>query len=294
MDKTYIMKQIFINKNKEPRPGWMIVVGILLVFIGQLVAGMLVPNMDVEPSIQIKLLVTGIYSLITIGGGILLFKILYKKSLGYVGLVRDSWLKWTVYGLALGITSIGVIFLTLMFFGQIHVFEVNTNKLFSIGLLVELISISFTAFSEEYIFRGFIMTALKSTRNKWIVFCTSPFIFSLIHLLNPGVTLLSFVNTLLGGLLFSYMFVKAGTLWFPVGFHIAWNFMQGDILGMNVSGNVQASVVSSQMGKKWLLTGGNYGPEGGILVTIVLLLGFVFVRCFVNPTNKGWLLKSYE
>ncbi|MDO5294068.1 MAG: hypothetical protein Q4F05_15110 [bacterium] len=55
--------------------------------------------MNTEVSIKMKLLVTGIYSIITIGGGIILFKIVYKKPLSELGLIRKYWLRYTVFGL---------------------------------------------------------------------------------------------------------------------------------------------------------------------------------------------------
>lgn len=276
------MIRVLKNKYDEPRSGWMIAAAILLIIMGQFVVGIFVPDLNTEPTVPVKLFVTGIYSLITIGGGIFLFKIIYKQPLNHIGLIREGLMKWMLYGLSLGTLLIGMVFVILLLCGQMEVLGINTNKFFSVGLLVEIISLSFTAFSEEYLLRGFIMTALKTTRNKWIIFYTSAFIFSLIHLFNPGVTILSYVNTLLAGLLLSYMFLQTGSLWLPTGFHIAWNYLQGDILGMNVSGNTQVGVITTTMGNMNLLTGGGYGVEGGILATIVLILGFVCVRCFIK------------
>jgi hypothetical protein len=81
------------------------------------------------------------------------------------------------------------------------------------------------------------------------------------------------------------MFIKSGALWLPTGFHIAWNFLQGDVFGMNVSGNEQAAIFSTKMGDNWILTGGSYGLEGGVLVTAVLLLGFMYVRFLVKTPD---------
>lgn len=51
----------------------------------------------------------------------------------------------------------------------------------------------------------------------------------LLTILGLGVGLLSLFNTFLAGMLFAYMFIKSGKLWLSSGFHIAWNYFQGDI-----------------------------------------------------------------
>ena len=79
---------------------------------------------------------------------------------------------------------------------------------------------------------------------------------------------------------------QAGKLWLPTGYHLAWNFLQGDVFGMNVSGRAQLSAFSTAMGTSELLTGGGAGPEGGLLVTFVRLLGALYVRYVIKTPNE--------
>ncbi len=283
------MRKLFKNGYGETRSGWVVIVAILLITVA---LGIGESFADYN-GLLAKLVGTGLYNLIIIGGGILLFKLIYKRSLCEVGLVRDRWLRWIFYGFLIGTISIVLIFGILLLCGQVHVLGTDVHRLLSISFLIEFISLCITVFSEEFIARGIIMTALKTTRKQWVVYWTSAVIFSSFHLMNPGVTILSYVNTLFAGLLFSYMFIKSGALWLPTGFHIAWNFIQGDIFGMNVSGNEQTAVFITNMGDNSILTGGSYGIEGGVLVTAVLLLGFLFVRLFVKtPDNPIWTIDS--
>jgi len=111
--------------------------------------------------------------------------------------------------------------------------------------------------------------------------------------MNPGITILSVTNTFIVGILFAYMFVKSGKLWMPAGFHIAWNFVQGDILGMTVSGNKQTSVFQTTLGSNEFLTGGTYGPEGGAFVTFSLILSLLYIHfVFKTPKHPEWTLDS--
>ena len=72
-----------------------------------------------------------------------------------------------------------------------------------------------------------------------------------------------------------------------------WNFLQGDIFGLTVSGREAYAVVTTQMAGSNLLAGGSYGVEGGLFVTAVLLLAFVYAKFCIKPTGKAfWTMNS--
>ena len=69
--------------------------------------------------------------------------------------------------------------------------------------------------------------------------------------------------------------------------------MNGTILGFNVSGNEQASVIVTQLGNNQLLLGGSYGPEGGLMVTAILLICFFYVRFSIKITSQDiWTMEN--
>ena len=284
--------RVFKNKYGELRSSWTLAAILLLVIVAQGVGSSLVSESGVDESIVLIIAVTLIYGLIAIGGGMLLFKLLYRRSWRQVGLIPEGLAADLLSGIGLGTVSMGLIFGILLCTGQAET-SFNMAKLLSAVFFINLLSVGITAFSEEFLARGFMMTALKTTRKKWIILCGSSILFSLVHLLNPWVTALSLINTFLAGLLFAYMFVKSGKLWLPTGYHLAWNFFQGDVFGMNVSGQAQLSVFTTTMEASNLLTGGNTGPEGGLLVTFVLLLSALYVRYFIKtPKQQHWMMDS--
>lgn len=284
---------VFKNRYGELRSGWSVAALLLLTILGLGVGSSMVPEDGGNTTIAIKVAVTLVYGLITIGGAIILFKMIYKRRLCQMGFISKGWLTGLLYGFVLGSVSIGLIFAILIFTGQAKIAGVDKDKLLSFTMIIELFSVGMTAFSEEVLMRGYLMTALKPTRNKCIIFLAPSILFSLFHLMNPGITLLSLLNTFLAGMLFAYMFIKSGKLWLSSGFHIAWNFLQGDIFGMSVSGNSQAAIFETKLGTNELLTGGNYGPEGGLLVTCVLLLGFLYLRLIIKrPNYPIWTMGS--
>jgi membrane protease YdiL (CAAX protease family) len=290
--------RLFKNKYSEVRSGWAILLAIVLILAGQLTAGALTaalsPGDPDAAGAGLKIAVTLLYGCITVIGGLLLFRLLYGQSPRKIGLSGERWLTEALHGFAMGVASMGLVFAALLASGQAGVRGIDYSKLFSFTLVVEFCSLCVFAFSEELLTRGFMMTALKTTRNKYVVFFLPAALFSLMHFMNPGVTIISFANTFLVGILFAYMFVRTGKLWLPSGFHIAWNFLLGDVLGMNVSGLEAYAVVNTQItGTNQLLTGGSYGPEGGLIVTVILALGIVYTRFLIKRAiTPPWTFDS--
>ena len=99
--------------------------------------------------------------------------------------------------------------------------------------------------------------------------------FSILHLLNPNPSLASSLGIFLAGLFLAYACLASGQLWLPIGLHLGWNFFEGPIFGFSVSGlDLQTSVFFdlAEAGPDWA-TGGLFGPEGGVVVTLVLVGG---------------------
>ena len=96
---------------------------------------------------------------------------------------------------------------------------------------------------------------------------------------NAGVTFLSVLNIILDGVLAGLLFIYTDSIWLVVAQHGTWNYVQGNLLGFQVSGTgADASIFSFTMGSgpDWL-TGGAFGAEGSIITTLVLLLSLVIV-----------------
>ncbi|MCL1955213.1 MAG: CPBP family intramembrane metalloprotease, partial [Brevinematales bacterium] len=226
-------------------------------------------------------------------GGLLLIKLFYNCSFKQIGIIKDNWLFEMIHGILIGTVASGLLFAISILINAIKVISYDIKYLFSLIMISEIFNIGIFAFVEEYLTRGCFMTALKTTRKKVIILFTSAILFSLLHIFNKGVTLLSTVNTFLAGILFSYMFIKSGKLWLPAGFHFAWNFLHGSILGFIVSGYKHKSVIVIQLGNNPLLLGGSYGPEGGILVTALLLLCLLYVKFAIKTTNQSiWTMEN--
>jgi hypothetical protein len=102
-------------------------------------------------------------------------------------------------------------------------------------------------------------------------------LFAFLHAGNPNVTLLGLVNTALWGVLLGYAFYRSGDLWLPIGLHVGWNWML-PLLGTNLSGfkmNVTGYAMHWNVAPLW--SGGDYGPEGSLSTSLVVLLLFLWL-----------------
>ena len=100
----------------------------------------------------------------------------------------------------------------------------------------------------------------------------SAILFGLFHALNPNLTGLAMLNLILAGVALGLGYWATGSLWLPMAYHLSWNFVQGSILGLPVSGmRYGGLIISVDLGKAPLLTGHTFGPEGGLLATAMLL-----------------------
>jgi membrane protease YdiL (CAAX protease family) len=129
------------------------------------------------------------------------------------------------------------------------------------------------AMGEEVLFRGYAYQTLVQAVTVLPATLMMASVFALAHLQNPHVTAISVANVALAGLLFSVAYVKTRSLWLPFGIHFAWNFSQTTLFGLPTSGIANPSwmlIGTASTGAEWI-TGGEFGPEGGILATIALV-----------------------
>lgn len=192
------------------------------------------------------------------------------------------------YGLFLGAASITIIFLLLLATGNIAMVNSFGAPAFSTYTAAFLIMYILVGLSEEMFFRGYVMSTMLNRGNpKWAVYLVSAVVFSLAHGLNPNVSWLGLLNIVFVGLLFAYMFLETDSLWLTIGYHMTWNYFQGNVFGFAVSGTTPNGIYNVSIeGGNACLTGGAFGLEGGLAATLLILLGFVATRIYVRTTNK--------
>jgi len=147
-----------------------------------------------------------------------------------------------------------------------------------------LFSLWFAAAGEELIFRGYAFQLLVEKMGPFATVLPAGVIFGLAHGTNPHASLLGVANTMLWGILLGYAFVRSHDLWLPIGLHFGWNAVL-PLFGVNLSG---LTIEVTRYFYRWdllpLWSGGDYGPEGGLLTTIfALALLYMLHRAPVRP-----------
>jgi membrane protease YdiL (CAAX protease family) len=134
--------------------------------------------------------------------------------------------------------------------------------------------------AEEIQCRGYLLPVLGARGGLWIGILGSSLIFAFQHALNPSLSVLAMINLMLAGIFFALYALVEGGLWGVFGFHTAWNWTQGSLLGLEVSGDqmIAAHPIFDlvETGPDWF-TGGAFGPEGGLAVTLILAASIAFL-----------------
>lgn len=185
-----------------------------------------------------------------------------------------------VIGLLLGAITVSIVFFLLVLTGNATV--VSWQPYLTISALKYLIVFIFVGISEELFYRGFIVTSLRTFNSKPFVIIISSIIFSLVHIFNNEFNLMSFLNIILIGVVFAYMFIELKSLWMPIGFHILWNYFQGNVYGFNVSGLTVPSIFTTEYKINNLFNGGDFGPEAGLFTTLITLFAMLFLKWYLT------------
>ena len=206
-------------------------------------------------------------------------KVIEKNALSSLGFVKRNWLKYLGWGIMFSLVQMGVIALVYQVSG-IGSFELNELSLEPILFILGLFPFwLLQGGTEEVATRGWLLTRIAARTNLPLAIAISSSLFGILHMGNAGVTFLSVLNIILDGVLAGLLFIYTDSIWLVVAQHGTWNYVQGNLLGFQVSGTgADASIFSFTMGSgpDWL-TGGTFGAEGSIITTIVLLLSLVIV-----------------
>ncbi|MBI5963716.1 MAG: CPBP family intramembrane metalloprotease [Chloroflexi bacterium] len=145
---------------------------------------------------------------------------------------------------------------------------------------------------EEILFRGVLFRILEESLGTWPALATSALIFGLLHLANPNATLWGGIAIAIeAGIMLAAAYMYTRRLWLPIGIHFAWNFTQGAIFGVAVSGNEAKGLLQSNLSGPVLLSGGDFGAEASIFaVVICLAAGIYFLQ---KSSQQGEFIKPF-
>ena len=189
-----------------------------------------------------------------------------------LGFARGAFWKEVTIGLGLGLATMVVILVVHLALGWAQLALVATGAAALGALLTTALVLVPAAATEEIIFRGYLLQTLEGWRGWWLGVFASSILFGLAHALNPNVTALSLANIALAGIVFCLAYRLTRRLWMVIAYHFMWNYAQGPLFGFPVSGQSFEALTKAAVGGPALWTGGALGPEGGLLVTLLLIV----------------------
>lgn len=153
--------------------------------------------------------------------------------------------------------------------------------------LLYLAGFTLVAFFEEFAFRGYMQATLASGIGFWPAAVALAVVFGALHLGNKGEAKFGAAMAGAFGLLAAFTLWRTGNLWFAIGMHGAWDWGESFFYGVPDSGVVLKGHLmnASFHGPVWL-TGGTVGPEGSILVAVVLVLAAIGVH-YIFPKRPA-------
>jgi membrane protease YdiL (CAAX protease family) len=180
-----------------------------------------------------------------------------------------------VSGLGLGVALFSAVIVVLWLLRVYHLHGRGTTAGLGAGALTAL----FAATVEETLVRGFLFRIVQMVGGTWIAILISSAFFGAVHAFNPGATATSSIAIALeAGVLLAAAYVLTGRLWLPIGLHVGWNFSEGSLYGLSVSGfNLKNALTQGTLKGPTLLTGGAFGPEASIVAVALCLFTAIFL-----------------
>ena len=177
-------------------------------------------------------------------------------------------------GVVLGFILFAVVMTILLALGVYHPEGWGTTSGLAHGLFFALLA----GIMEEILFRGLLFRLSSRMVGTWGALIFTSGLFGLAHMFNPGASLRSSVAIALeAGVLLGAAYATTQRLWLPIGLHAGWNFTEGSLFGMTLSGNTMtAGLLRGSLTGPQTLTGGAFGPEASIVAVLVCLAAALF------------------
>lgn len=295
------INQFFIDESGRLRSGWRFAVFLSAFILFAAILGAVAASSSISlpasfaPGSAGFLAVNGFVSLVSaLLIGWLCSK--YLEGLPFRALgasFTGGWLKHLLLGIVIGAATLAAAVLITVLFGGLT-FEFNGEA--EASAIISTLAASFLIFTvaaafEEAFFRGYMLQTFARAGYAWLAIALTSAFFGLVHMGNPDAGIISTLNTILAGVWFGIAYLKTRDLWFVLGLHLMWNWMQGAFFGIEVSGlkEIVAAPLLKEIdrGPVWL-TGENYGIEGAIACTIAIIISIaaIYFLPFLKPSEE--------
>lgn len=224
----------------------------------------------------------------------LCFLAISKQSIKSIGLTCDGKFVFdTMKGIL--VSGLALLLIVAMMFCLNGVRLVYNQQNSFATLAFWLVLFLFVAINEEVVFRGYPFQLLLDNFSKWKILVPIAVVFSVAHLSNLGIKnasvslkIITMANIGLAGVVFGLFYIETKSLAMPIGLHLGWNYIQGSVLGFNVSGvQINKSLwVPIHHSKHDWITGGTVGVEGSLICLAVYVFAILIFAKRQISTHK--------
>ena len=211
-----------------------------------------------------------------------------KRPIRTLGFYRENFFSNLLKGFGLGLALFLLTLLGLVALGQYRFESIHLNPYSLVFVIFTIPFWILQGTTEEVVARTWLLPQLASRTNLKLSVLISSLFFTLLHAGNSGLTPLSLVNLFLFGVAMSLYLLKTDTIWGIGGIHGAWNFAQGNLFGVLVSGQSSGTSImkfTPQGNQDWL-SGGSFGIEGSIVSSIILFLLILYLAYQLKKENE--------
>lgn len=300
-DQLNVAKKIFINEEGELRSVLRVLAFVLTVMlVATLINGILVgiatlfpalnflvPSSDTKGEAGTRLFLYFAISQMTSFVAALLAsaicaRLLESRSFASVGYkLHTRWLRDFALGSLIGAGSLALVVGLQAAAGAVSLDLQSRDAWFLMRAFAFLFILFFISGAfEELLFRGFAFQALLHNNGAFVAVAITSIGFGLVHLDNANASVFSVLNTILAGVWLGIAYLMTRSLWLATALHYSWNLAMLFIFGLPVSGITELDRLSwlrGTPGSPVWISGGNYGPEAGAAVTVVLILSTLLI-----------------
>jgi uncharacterized protein len=261
--------------------------GLFFILWGTLLAPLIVPFsarfklIQQTHPLQIRIFVEGSGAMTILAAAWIMVHFIDRRSFKTLGFSTDYWIRDLLLGFCVGASWLAIS-VTILWLA--HCVQAQPDVVMSGSFLAWTgAALIVNTVTQEVLARSYILQTIRSQTNATISVLATAVLFMAYHAGTYDGSWLPPLNVFLAGVVFGMAYQLTGNLWLPIGIHFIWNFLIGPVLGLTISGN-------SQDYSRWhlltiqgpaSLTGGVFGLEGGLVVTLTTLLSIgVLLICF--------------
>lgn len=223
----------------------------------------------------------------------LINRIYNKRSIKALGFRKGNILYY-IKGI---LSGLGILFIILFLIRITHSIYVKINKNISWKMiLILLIGFFIQSLTEEVLFRGYIQNHIAIYKGIPFAIIMQALIFSGVHILNAGNSILVFLNLFLIAIFLGLAYSSTNYICFSTGIHFIWNFLLAIVIKGKINDNMNSIPIlyldimdnilsdSFLFLNKEILTGGDFGIEGSIFTTIVFTILIIYKYGYLTST----------